>query len=191
MCISSLPRGLPNTCKRMPYWSDQKYGTGANAGASARPAIRLRAGGHAGLGRDLPMLNPDQLLAAITTPLPARDVPRRHDAVRREEPLVTDHAVVDGEAGVSQPVRRRHHADAHDDHVGVECLAATELDHEPAGISAPGRGSSVPGGDTADTPHAHAGAQIHAMRFVQRTRSGIRSGDRERCGAGRPAPRGR
>ena len=44
--------------------------------------------------------------------------------------------------------------------------------HSSSITSRPGQrsraGASLPGGDTADAPHAHTGAQIHAVRFVQR-----------------------
>ena len=133
----------------MPNWSDQKYGIGTNGGAVGPAGQQAPRRGHTRLGCDLPVLDPDLLLAApLVPPRPARDVTGRHDPVSRKQPGVAHDAVVDCQARTLQPPRLGCHADAdHDDvrgHASRPPSSTTSAGAAPEGASpASDRGSPL------------------------------------------------
>ena len=85
-----------------------------------------------GFGRYLPVLDPDLLFVPVVAPDPPGHVPGGHDPVRREEPVIADHAVLERKPGILEPVDGRRHPDAHDHHVGLDLLTVLGLDDQAA-----------------------------------------------------------
>ena len=74
------------------------------------------------------MLDSDLLDHAPVAPLEPRDVTDRDDAVGGEERRIGHHPVAKLQPALLEPLRVRHDADAHDDHVGIDARHVIEHD---------------------------------------------------------------
>ena len=93
---SSSPPGFPRHLEADAELVGPEVGDGANGvGLRRGPARTLARRGHARFGRHLPVLDADQLFAAVVVPQPTGHVTRSHDAVGGEEPVIADDAVLE------------------------------------------------------------------------------------------------
>ena len=170
---SSSPPGFPSTWRRMPYWSDQKYGTGVKergvrpAGHQAARRRHPRFGGH------LPVLDPDELLTAVVAPVPPRDVPRRHDAVGGEQPVVAHDAVL--ERSVRSPPASPVAGTTPMPTTTTSAGSASPPASSTTSPLAPRRARVRRRPGPADALHRDAGAQLDTVGAVQRRRSARRA----------------
>ena len=104
------------------------------------------------LARGRPVLDPDRAEEGV---IPAHDVARRVDVFAGAQGLVGDDAVGDAQAAVVEPRGGGRGADADDDHVGRQALAAGELDPDDAPV------------DRLEAGDADAAADGHAVARVQ------------------------
>ena len=111
---------------------------------------------HTLLGRVGPVLEPHQR-AVEERIRPAGDVARRDDPGRGETGRVAHHAVVERQPGPFEPTRLRHHADADDDHIGLDDRTVAESDAAHLSLAV-----------VLDAVDLHVGAQVDAVVAVYR-----------------------